>query len=304
MTTDRADHPPPDPRSKLSAPDVRARKGGLKLVMVTAYDYPTARRAAAAGIDLLLVGDSLGMAVLGYDSTVPVTMDDIIHHTRAVVRGAPGTHIVADLPFMSYQVNDAQAVENAGRLIKEGGADAVKLEGGRTMAGRVRAIVAAGIPVMGHVGLTPQSAGSLGGFRVQGRDLASARAILADAEAVAAAGAYALVVEAVPSELGELVTARVRIPTLGIGAGPGCDGQVLVVSDLLGLEDRIAPKFAKRYAELGEATRAAFAAFADDVRGGAFPDAAHSYAMKSEVAAALREAVEVTDETAAGAAGG
>ena len=172
------------------------------------------------------------------------------------------------------------------------------------MGGRIRAIVAAGIPVMGHIGLTPQSVGSLGGFRVQGRDLTSARAILADAEAVAAAGAYALVVEAVPSELGELVTGRVRIPTLGIGAGPACDGQVLVVSDLLGLEDRIAPKFAKRYAELGEATRAAFAAFADEVRGGAFPDAAHSYAMKAEVAAALREAVEVTDETAAGAAGG
>lgn len=279
------------PGRKLSVPDIAARKRGPKLAMVTAYDYPTARRAEAAGLDLLLVGDSLGMAVLGYESTVPVTMEDVLHHTRAVVRGAPGTHVVADLPFMSYQVSVAQAVENAGRLVKEGGADAVKLEGGRIVQDRLRAIAAAGIPVMGHVGLTPQSAGSLGGFRVQGRDAVSARAILADAAAVVAGGAYALVVEAVPAELGTLITARVPIPTIGIGAGPGCDGQVLVSNDLLGLEDRIAPKFVKRYAEVGVAMETAFAAYAADVRSGAFPDAAeHGYAMKPEVAAALHKA--------------
>lgn len=279
------------PRRKLTAPEIRARKNGGKLVMLTAYDYPTARLAEAAGIDILLVGDSLGMAVLGYTSTVPVTMDDILHHTRAVVRGAPGTHVVADLPFMSYHVSDSQAVENAGRLIKEGGADAVKLEGGRVIADRIRAIVAAGIPVMGHVGLTPQSAGSLGGWRVQGRDLASARAILADAAAVVAAGGSSLVVEAVPAELGALITERVPVPTIGIGAGANCDGQVLVCTDLLGIEDRIAPKFAKTYVNLADAIRTAFAAYTDEVRTGAFPDAEHSYATKLEIVAALREDV-------------
>jgi 3-methyl-2-oxobutanoate hydroxymethyltransferase len=196
--------------------------------------------------------------------------------------------VVGDLPFLTYQVDDARAVENAGRLIQEGGVDAVKLEGGRAMAHRVRAIVAAGIPVMGHVGLLPQSAANVGGFRVQGRQIDSAREILADAEAIAAAGAYALVVEAVPAELGALITERVNIPTIGIGAGPGCDGQVLIAHDLLGLEERVAPRFAKRYAELGAAARGAFAAFAEEVRDGAFPDAAHSYGMKPEVAAALR----------------
>lgn len=279
------------PQSKLSAPEIRGRKGDRKLVMVTAYDYPTARLAEAAGIDLLLVGDSLGMVVLGYSTTVPVTMDDILHHTRAVVQGAPGTHVVADLPFMSYQISKAQAVENAGRLVKEGGADAVKLEGGRVMAESIRAITAAGIPVMGHVGLTPQSIGNLGGWKVQGRDLASARAILADADAVAEAGAYSMVLEAVPAELGALVTGRVPVPTIGIGAGPGCDGQVLVCADLLGIEDRIMPKFAKLYADLGTAICHAFAAYAEEVRAGTFPDADHSYRMKPEFAAALREDV-------------
>jgi len=289
--TDAPHHPDgPAARPKLAAADVRARKTGPKLAMVTAYDYPTARLAEAAGIDLLLVGDSLGMVVLGYAGTAAVTMDEILHHTRPVVRAAPGTHVVADLPFLSYHVSDAQAIENAGRLIKEGGADAVKLEGGRPMAGRIRAIAGAGIPVMAHVGLTPQSAGGLGGWRVQGQDVDSALGIIADAEAVAEAGAYAVVVEAVPSELGKLITARVPIPTIGIGAGSGCDGQVLVCTDLLGIEDRLSPKFSKRYAELGAATRDAFARFAAEVRAGVFPDAAHAYAMKSDVAAALRQA--------------
>jgi 3-methyl-2-oxobutanoate hydroxymethyltransferase len=280
------------PRRKLTPPEAVARKGGEKLAMVTAYDYPTARLAEAAGLDLLLVGDSLGMVVLGYASTAPVTMGEMLHHARAVVRGAPQTLVVVDLPFMAYQVGDAQAVENAGRLVKEGGADAVKLEGGAAMADRVRAIARAGIPVVGHVGLLPQTAAGQGGLRVQGRDLDGARAVLADAAAVAAAGAFALVVEAVPAELGALITERVPIPTIGIGAGPGCDGQVLVAADLLGLEDRLAPKFAKRYADLGAATRDAFAAYAAEVRAGAFPDAAYSYALRPEVAAALRRAAD------------
>lgn len=276
-------------RQKLSPPEVRGRKGE-HLVMVTAYDHPTARMAEAAGVDLILVGDSMGTAILGYASTVPVTLDDILHHTQAVVRGAPNTLIVADLPFLSYQVSDAQAIENAGRLIKEGGADAVKLEGGAAMVPRIRAIVTAGIPLMGHVGLTPQSAGALGGLKVQGRDLDHARAILADAEAVAAAGAFSLVVEAVPAVLGELLTARVPIPTIGIGAGAACDGQVLVSADLLGLfPDLLAPKFAKAYGEIGAAMRDAFAHFAADVRAGTFPDTDHSYRMRRETAAALRD---------------
>lgn len=286
------DTPESLPRFKMSAPEITARKGKAKLAMVATYDYPLARLAEQAGIDLILVGDSLGMVVLGYETTVPVTLGNILYHSRAVVRGAPATHVVADMPFLTYQIDTARALKNAGRLLQEGGADAVKLEGGRGLADRVRAIVAAGIPVMGHVGLTPQSAGTLGGFRVQGRDLASARAILADAEAIAAAGAYALVVEAVPSELASLITERVDIPTIGIGAGPGCDGQVLVGHDLLGLEDRVSPRFAKRYGNLGEAARDGFAAFAGDVRAGAFPDAEHTYAMKPEVAEALRREVE------------
>ena len=285
-----SDPRPPRAPAKLGVLDVRARKGGPKLAMVTAYDYPTARLAEAAGMDLLLVGDSLGMVVLGYATTVPVTLEEVVYHAKAVVRGAPNTHVVADLPFLTYQISDAQAIESGGRLLKEAGVDAVKLEGGEAMADRVRALVRAGIPVVGHVGLTPQSAGSLGGFRVQGRELEPALAILGDAEAVVAAGAYALVIEAVPRELAALIGERVAVPTIGIGAGPDCDGQVLVAHDLLGLEERIAPRFAKRYADLAAATREAFAAYAAEVRDGVFPDAGHSFAMKPEVVAALRRA--------------
>jgi len=279
-------------RTKLTVPELRAGKGSRRLAMVATYDFPMARLAEQGGVDLILVGDSLGMVVLGHASTVPVTMDDMLRHARAVVRGAPATHVVADMPFLSYQIDDPRAIENAGRLLQDGGVDAVKLEGGRALASRIRAIVGAGIPVMGHVGLTPQSAASLGGFRVQGRDLESARAVLADAEAVAAAGAYAIVVEAVPADLAALITQRLPIPTIGIGAGVACDGQVLVGHDLLGLEDRLAPRFAKRYANLGATARDAFAAFAAEVRDGSFPDDAHSYAMKPEVAAALRRGPE------------
>jgi 3-methyl-2-oxobutanoate hydroxymethyltransferase len=280
--------PDPTDRHKLTAPDVAARKGGEKLVMLAAYDFPTARLIERAGLDLILVGDSLGMVVLGYETTVPVTVDDILHHTRAVVRGAPRTHVVADLPFLSYHLGDAQTLENAGRLLQEGGADSVKLEGGRGVAGRIRALVDAGIPVMGHVGLTPQKVGVTGGFRVQGRDRATARQIVEDADAVVEAGAYALVLEAVPAELARLVTERVPIPTIGIGAGADCDGQVLVAADLLGLDDRTSFRFVRRYADLGATMTDAFARFAADVRGGTFPTPAQSFAMKPDVLDAVR----------------
>ena len=274
---------------KLTAYDIRARKGGAKLTMVSLYDHPFARLAADAGLDIILVGDSLGMVVQGHDSTVPVTLDDVIYHSRAVRRGAPRTHVVADLPFLTYHLDDATTVANAGRLLQEGSADSVKLEGGVEVAGRVAALVRAGIPVMGHIGLTPQSAGALGGFKVQGRDAASARSILADAEAIAAAGAYAMVVEVIPSELGAMITERVPVPTIGIGAGPSCDGQVLVAHDMLGLQERIIGRFAKVYAEVGDDIRRAFSAYASEVQAGSFPDADHSYAMAADVVAALRE---------------
>lgn len=275
------------PRTKLTVPQIQRRKQGPKLVMVTAVDYFFARFAEQAGVDLLLVGDSLGMTFQGQSSTVPVRIEHIIYHCQAVIRGAPNTHIVADLPFLTYQADNAQALANAARLVQEGGADAVKLEGGRQVADRIRAIVDAGIAVVAHIGLTPQSVGRLGGFRVQGREIESARAILADAEAVVAAGAYAVVVEAVPANLAALITERVAVPTIGIGAGAECDGQVLVMADLLGIEDRIAPRFAKRYADLGAAARSAYAAFTAEVREGTFPDAAHSYTMSPEIAAEL-----------------
>lgn len=276
-----------DQREKLLAPAIRAAKGGPPLVMVTAYDAPTARLAQEARVDLILVGDSVGTALLGLDSTVPVTIEMILHHCRAARRGAPQTHIVADLPFLTYQASDEQAVVNAGRLLQEGGADAVKLEGGRAMASRIAAVTAAGIPVMGHIGLTPQSAGSLGGLKVQGRDVETARNLLADAEAVADAGAYALVIEVVPAALGKRITERVPIPTIGIGAGPECDGQVLVSTDLLGLGGEFKPRFVQAYANLDTTIRDAFAAYARDVRVRAYPRKEHTYGMKADVLAEL-----------------
>ncbi len=282
-------------RQKLRIGDIRARKAGPKLAMIAAYDAQTARLAESAGIDLILVGDSLGMVVLGYESTVPVTLADILHHCRAVRRGAPATHVVADLPFLTYQISDSQAIANAGRLIKDGGADAVKLEGGRTMAPRVRAIVDAGIPVMGHIGMTPQSAALAEGFRVRGRDLQTARDIIADAEAIAEAGAYALVIELVPAELAALITKRVTIPTIGIGAGPACDGQVLVAADLLGMDERFTPRFVKRYATLGQDITRAFATYIDDVRTGAFPATEHQFTLSPTVLDALEAELGVVD---------
>lgn len=281
--------PPESLSIKLTAHDIQARKGGPKLSMVSVYDFPFARLAEEAGIDILLVGDSLGMVVQGHDSTVPVTLDDIVYHAKAVRRGAGRTHVVADLPFLTYHTDTGRAIENAGRLLQEGGADSVKLEGGQEIAERAAAIVRAGIPVMGHVGLTPQSAGALGGFKVQGRDVASARKILADAQAIADAGAYAIVVEVIPAELGGIITERVSIPTIGIGAGAACDGQVLVAHDLLGLQERIIGRFAKVYANVGDDVRRAFTTFAEEVRAGSFPDEEHSYSMAKDVIAQLRE---------------
>jgi len=275
--------------AKLTAYDIQARKGAQRLSMVSVYDFPFARLAEEAGIDILLVGDSLGMVVQGHDSTVPVTLDDIIYHAKAVRRGASRTHVVADLPFLTYHIDTGRAIENAGRLLQEGGADSVKLEGGQEIAERAAAIVRAGIPVMGHIGLTPQSAGALGGFKVQGRDVVSARKILADARAIADAGAYAMVVEVIPAELGGMITASVPIPTIGIGAGAACDGQVLVAHDMLGLQERIIGRFAKVYANVGDDVRGAFTSFAEEVRSGTFPDEEHSYGMAKDVIAQLRE---------------
>ena len=277
-------------RAKLTSVDIRARKHGPKLTMLSLYDFPFARLAEQAGIDIILVGDSLGMVVHGFDSTVPVRLDDIIYHSRAVRRGAQKTHIVADMPFLTYHIDTPRAVENAGRLLQEGGADSVKLEGGREIADRVAAIVRAGIPVMGHIGLTPQSAGALGGFRVQGRDAASARAILEDARAIADAGAFATVVEVIPAELGAMITEAIPIPTIGIGAGPDCDGQVLVAHDMLGLQERIIGRFAKVYAEAGGLIEDAFKAYAAEVQSGAFPEEEHSYRMPAQTLAEPEDA--------------
>ncbi len=257
------------------------RKKGEHLVMLTAYDYPSAQLASEAGVDLILVGDSLGMVVLGYDSTVPVTMEDMLHHTRAARRGAPQTFLVADMPYLSY-TTPQRALDNAARLMKEAGADSVKIEGGIEALPVVEALVRAGVPVLGHIGLTPQTASALGGFKLQGRDEAGARRILEEAAALERAGCWGMVIELVPAPLARLVTERTAIPTIGIGAGAHCDGQVLVFHDLVGLYSGFTPKFAKRYAEAGAAIKEAIARYAAEVRSGAFPDEAHSFGMNAE----------------------
>ena len=273
--------------SRLNTLDIIAAKGERKLTMLTAYDYPTAKIVDESGMDMILVGDSLAMVVLGYEDTLAVGMPEMIHHTKAVTRGAKRCIVVGDLPFMAYQVSVQQAVENAGRLIKEGGAQAVKLEGGAAVAPQVRAIAQAGIPVQGHLGLTPQSAGQLGGFKVQGKSAQAGKQLLEDAQALAEAGCFSLVLEAVPAPLAQRVTRAVSIPTIGIGAGAGCDGQVLVLHDLVGLFDRFLPKFVKRYAELSKEMSRAIAAFKQEVEAGSFPDAEHSFSMKQEELDAL-----------------
>ncbi len=271
---------------KVTAPDVRARKGGPALAMVTAYDFTMARLLDEAGVDLLLVGDSLGMVVQGLANTLPVTLDEIAYHSRAVARAAARAHVVADMPFMSYQVSSTQAVESAGKLVKDGGCESVKLEGGEDFAEHAWRIVRAGIPVMGHVGLMPQSVHALGGFKVQGRGDGAEAKVLADAKALEEAGAYAIVLEAIPPDLAAKVTASVGVPTIGIGAGPRCDGQVLVCTDLLGMGRGHSPKFAKAYAQLGDAIVAATRRYVDEVQSGAFPAEEHSYKPNAGAAAA------------------
>ncbi len=258
------------------------KKRGEKLTMLTAYDYPTALAVDLAGIDSILVGDSLGMVVLGYENTLPVTMEDMLHHCKAVSRGASQALLIGDMPFMSYQVSIEQAVANAGRFLQEAGMDAVKLEGGQERAEAVRQMVAAGIPVMGHLGLTPQSVHQLGGWRSQGRTVRAAKRLLEDALALQEAGAFSIVLESVPARLAELISQRLRIPTIGIGAGINCDGQVLVTHDLLGLFDRFTPKFVRQYASLHNTMAEAFAAYRAEVLEGNFPGEEHSVAMKDE----------------------
>ena len=282
--------------STRTAPAIRARKvrnGGEPLVMVTAYDAPGARQAHAADVDLILVGDSLAMVVLGYDDTLQVTVDDIAHHVAAVRRGlasstAEGSQplVIGDLPWMSYHTTPEDAVRNAAALVRAG-ATAVKLEGGRKRLPVIEAILDAEVPVMGHIGLTPQSLHAMGGFKVQGRQHDAALALVDDAKALAAAGCFSLVLEGVPDEVAKLVTDAVDVPTVGIGAGPHCDGQVLVYHDLLGLEDRVRPKFVRRYAELGADSVEALKAYADDVRSGRFPADDESYHLSAEVADTL-----------------
>ncbi|HEV3452075.1 MAG TPA: 3-methyl-2-oxobutanoate hydroxymethyltransferase [Acidimicrobiia bacterium] len=275
------------PRQRVTAPAIAARKGRGPLVMVTAYDAPTARVVDAAGVDMILVGDSLAMVVLGYEDTLQVTTSDLAHHVGAVARTRPHALLVADLPWMSYHVSAQDAVRNAATLVRAG-ATAVKLEGGRKRLDAVRAILDAEIPVMGHLGLTPQSFHALGGFKVQGRDLETARAIVDDAVALADAGCFAVVLECVPDAVARLVTDSVAVPTVGIGAGRHCDGQVLVLHDLLGFDDHVAPKFVRRYATLADDATAAVARFADDVRAGRFPSSDETYHAADDVADALR----------------
>ena len=260
-----------------------AKAKGEKLSMLTAYDYSTAKLEDESGINGILVGDSLGNVVLGYEDTVSVTMEDMIHHGAAVARGAKNALVVVDMPFMSYEATVEEAVRNAGRLMKEGRAGAVKLEGGVRVAEQIRAIVKAGIPVMGHIGLTPQSINVFGGFKVQGNSEEAARALLADAKAVEEAGAFAVVIEAVPAALAQMITDAVSIPTIGIGAGAGCDGQILVYQDMLGMFSDFTPKFVKRYANVGEVMREAFANYAAEVASGAFPTEEHTYKIKDDV---------------------
>jgi 3-methyl-2-oxobutanoate hydroxymethyltransferase len=271
---------------KLTAPAVRARKGSDPLVMVTAYDAPGARMADEAGVDLILVGDSLAMVVLGYEDTLQVTIDDMVHHTAAVARAKPRCMVVGDLPWMAYHVSAEDTVRNAAALVRAG-AQAVKLEGGRKRVPMVSAIVDAEIPVMGHIGLTPQSVHAMGGFKVQGKSIDAAALLVEDALALEAAGVFSIVLEGVPDSVARMVTEAVSVPTIGIGAGPWCDGQVLVFHDVLGIEDRIVPKFVRRYASLRSDGVAALAGFADDVRARRFPSDAESYHLSEDVSRAL-----------------
>ncbi|MHB1006890.1 MAG: 3-methyl-2-oxobutanoate hydroxymethyltransferase [Chloroflexota bacterium] len=275
-------------RKKVSIPEIQAKKDKTKqITMVTAYDFPTGVLVEKAGVDIVLVGDSLAMVVLGYENTVSVTMDEMLHHCRAVARGAKHPLLVGDLPFMSYQVSVPQAIENAGRFLKEGNMDVVKLEGGQERAEVVRAIVDAGVPVMGHIGLTPQTISKLGGFRVQGKTVEAGMRLIEDALALEAAGCFGIVLEGIPDKVAGLITERLSIPTIGIGAGKNCDGQVLVLHDMLGMFDRFTPKFVKKYADFSGIGVAALQAYMKDVEEGTFPAKEHTYPVQDDVYQAL-----------------
>src|SRR5512143_3472541 len=293
-------------RKRVTIPTLHAKKQrGEPITMITAYDYPGALAVDEAGVDLILVGDSLGMVVLGYDSTVPVTMDEMIIHTAAVKRGTKYAHIVGDMPFLSYQADVKEAIRNAGRFLKEGGADSVKLEGGAAMAPVVKALVEAGIAVMGHIGLTPQSASKLGGYRVQGKTASAAQQLLDDALALQEAGAYAIVLETTPDRVSEFVSKQLSIPTIGIGAGVGCDGQVLVFHDLLGYFDRFSPKHNKRYAQIRTTIVEAVKQYVQEVSARSFPTAENSFliddaefsAFVADAESVARHDGQVTEES-------
>jgi 3-methyl-2-oxobutanoate hydroxymethyltransferase len=270
--------------ARITVDDIKAMKQrGERVVMLTAYDYPSARLAEEAGVDMILVGDTLGMVVLGYDSTIPVTMEDMIHHTKAAVRGSERALVVGDMPFMSFQVNLEEAMRNAGRLLKETGCQAVKLEGGVHMAETVRRLVQVGIPVVGHIGLTPQSVNQLSGFKVQGRTPEAAERLVDDAVALQQAGAFCVVLELIPAPLAKLISQRLRVPTIGIGAGAGCDGQVQVWHDILALYSQFVPKHAKQYAQIGDAIKMAIGEYVTEVRSGQFPTTKESFRMDEKV---------------------
>ena len=283
----------PSDRKKVTTLTFQAKKqAGEPITMLTAYDFATAQAVDKVGVDSILVGDSLGNVVLGYENTLPVTMEEMLHHCRAVARGAHYPLLIGDMPFMSYQISAAQALGNAGRFLKEASMDAVKLEGGRERAEAVRAIVAAGIPVVGHLGLTPQSVHQMGGFRAQGKTATTAKRLIEDALILEQAGCFAIVLESIPTQLGRLVSQKLTIPTIGIGAGPDCDGQVLVSHDLLGLFDRFTPRFVKQYAQIGQVMAEAFAAYKQEVEAGQFPAEEHSFDMKEQEIQELEDLLE------------
>jgi len=270
-------------RKKITTKVIQQKKDrGDPISMLTAYDYPTSFIMDRAGIDSILVGDSLGMVVLGYENTLRVTMEEMLHHCRAVARGAQYALLIGDMPFMSYQISVEEAVKNAGRFLQEGGMDAIKLEGGRERADTIRAIISAGIPVVGHIGLTPQSVNLFGGFRAQGKTAAAAKRLYEDAILLQEAGCFSLVLESVPGRLAELISDKLDIPTVGIGAGKGCDGQVLVTHDLLGLFDRFTPKFVRKYADLFSEMERAFGDFVTDINAGSFPASEHTVEMPDD----------------------
>lgn len=270
--------------ARITATALKDKKhNNQKITMLTSYDFSLAAMVEEAGIDVILVGDSLGNVILGYENTLAVTMDDMIHHTRAVARGAKNTMVVGDMPFLSYHVSIQEAVRNAGRFIQEGGAQAVKLEGGRERVDTIKAIIDAQIPVMGHIGLTPQSVHQFGGFKIQGKDLESARKLINDADALEKAGCFAIVLEGVPSELARRITDETAIPTIGIGAGPHCDGQVLVINDMLGMYGGHIPKFVKKFANLQPIIMEGLKAYKEEVEAGSFPGPEHGYAISDEV---------------------